>query len=211
MLTLAPNTPWQVRTGDLTVNDALSAFLKLPSVENYNLKWSGEDGAEAMLANHAKRFLLAFRPDSGIAFHETDRYTNPSAAVAGAMGKGKKKSLPASVKAVVKVVPKSNIEVGVFATKAFKKGDVIQLRGALAELTDEEDDKLRDGKERSEFSVLWSERKKCYNLLLGAFPPFPFLPTFRAIDLVFFSFSHRSGSFRQPLLPQQRRLPFLGG
>lgn len=194
MLTLAPGPLSQVRTGALTVNDALSALLAFPSVENYNIKWSGEDGAEAILATHAKRFLLAFRPDSGIAFHETDRYTNPSAAVAGAMVKGKKKALPASIKAVVKNVPKTQIEVGVFATRAFRKGEVIQLRGALAELTDEEDDKLRDGKERSEFSVLWSERKKCYNLLLGALFLPPFFPTFRQTHL--FSYFLSSGPAR---------------
>ena len=63
--------------------------------------------------------------------------------------------------------PASFIEVGVFATRDFKKGEIVNLRGGVADLSEEEDDKMREGGGRSDFSVLWSERKKCFGLLLG--------------------------------------------
>lgn len=43
----------------------------------------------------------------------------------------------------------------------------MNLRGGVADLSEEEDDKMREGGGRSDFSVLWSERKKCFGLLLG--------------------------------------------
>ncbi|PRQ74646.1 hypothetical protein AAT19DRAFT_14999, partial [Rhodotorula toruloides] len=58
-------------------------------------------------------------------------------------------------------------EVGVFATRNFKKGEVVNLRGGIADLTEEEDDEMRDSGGRRDFSVLWSERKNCFCLLLG--------------------------------------------
>lgn len=54
-----------------------------------------------------------------------------------------------------------------FATRRFKKGEIIKLQGGVAELSEEEDDEMRAGGGRSDFSVLWSERKKCFCLLLG--------------------------------------------
>jgi hypothetical protein len=63
--------------------------------------------------------------------------------------------------------PDNFIEVGVFATRAFKKGEVIMLRGGVADLSEEEDDRMRGSGGRQDFSVLWSDRKKCFCLLLG--------------------------------------------
>lgn len=55
-----------------------------------------------------------------------------------------------------------------FATRKFKKGEEINLcRGGVADLTEEEDNKLRQGGQKADFSVLYSSRKKCFGLLLG--------------------------------------------
>ncbi|GAA5862620.1 hypothetical protein JCM8547_003491 [Rhodosporidiobolus lusitaniae] len=153
----------KIRSGTLSVNDALDTLLQFPSVRNFVKKWDDAEEPEAMFANHAKRYILALRPDCGVAFHETDRYTNPRGVGAGP----KKRKLPAAVAERSKKDLEDLIEVGVFATRAFKKGEVINLRGGVAELSDEQDDELRGGKDRSEFSVLWSERKNCFCLLLG--------------------------------------------
>lgn len=60
------------------------------------------------------------------------------------------------------------IEVAVFATRKFKKGEEINLcRGGVADLTEEEDNKLRQGGQKADFSVLYSSRKKSFGLLLG--------------------------------------------
>jgi len=56
----------------------------------------------------------------------------------------------------------------VFATRKFKKGEEINLcRGGVADLTEEEDNKLRQGGQKADFSVLYSSRKKSFGLLLG--------------------------------------------
>ncbi|GAA5887805.1 hypothetical protein JCM5296_001773 [Sporobolomyces johnsonii] len=146
----------QLRKGTITVTAGLDALLALPSVRAFNKKWDDEP----LFANHAKRYVLAFRPECGIAFHETDRYKNP----AGLKGAKAKKNLSAIA---ARRDPSTFIEVGVFATRSFKKGEVINLRGGIADLTEEEDDELRDSGGRSDFSVLWSERKNCFCLLLG--------------------------------------------
>ncbi|CEQ39589.1 SPOSA6832_01139 [Sporobolomyces salmonicolor] len=146
----------QLRKGTITVTAGLDALLALPSVRAFNKKWDDEP----LFANHAKRYILAFRPECGIAFHETDRYKNP----AGLTGAKAKKNLSAIA---ARRDPSTFIEVGVFATRSFKKGEVINLRGGIADLTEEEDDELRDSGGRSDFSVLWSERKNCFCLLLG--------------------------------------------
>ncbi|GAA5968072.1 hypothetical protein JCM21900_004503 [Sporobolomyces salmonicolor] len=146
----------QLRKGTITVTAGLDALLALPSVRAFNKKWDDEP----LFANHAKRYILAFRPECGIAFHETDRYKNP----AGLKGAKAQKNLSAIA---ARRDPSTFIEVGVFATRSFKKGEVINLRGGIADLTEEEDDELRDSGGRSDFSVLWSERKNCFCLLLG--------------------------------------------
>ncbi|GAA5999938.1 hypothetical protein JCM10207_005980 [Rhodosporidiobolus poonsookiae] len=154
----------KLRKGTISLTDALDTLLQLPTIHAFNQKW----GDEPLFANHARRYIVALRPDSGISFHETDRYTNPcSTAALGQRNKGKKKALPEVVAANKKKDPSQFIEVGVFATRAFKKGEVVNLRGGVADLTDEQDDELRGERGRSEFSVLWSERKNCFCLLLG--------------------------------------------
>ena len=61
----------------------------------------------------------------------------------------------------------SFIDVAVFATRAFKKGEVIQLKGGTADLDDDADDELRTSGYRADFSVLWSARRNSFALLLG--------------------------------------------
>ncbi|BGP25050.1 histone-lysine N-methyltransferase SUV420H [Rhodotorula toruloides] len=149
----------RIRKGTITVNDALEDFLALSPVRSFCSRWEEDDGP-LIFANHAKRYILALRPESGIAFHETDRYKNPRS---GPRGK-KRASLPATTS---RRDPETFIEVGVFATRNFKKGEVVNLRGGIADLTEEEDDEMRDSGGRRDFSVLWSERKNCFCLLLG--------------------------------------------
>ncbi|GAA6061001.1 hypothetical protein JCM10212_000687, partial [Sporobolomyces blumeae] len=145
-----------LRSGTVSVSQGLETLLAFPSVDSFTKKWDDVP----LFSAHAKRYLLAFRPDCGIAFHETDRYKNPRAGVSARA----KKNLAAVTS---RRDPASFIEVGVFATRDFKKGDVINLRGGVADLTEEEDDEMRLSGGRSDFSVLWSERKNCFCLLLG--------------------------------------------
>lgn len=147
----------QLRQGTVSVHDALDSLLSLSAVKTFCQKW--ED--EPLFRHHAKRYILALRPDSGIAFHETDRYKNPRG-----LSKSRREP-PAAVAAKLRRDPSTFIEVGVFATRAFKKGEVVNLRGGIADLTEEEDDEMRDEGGRSDFSVLWSQRKECFCLLLG--------------------------------------------
>lgn len=150
----------QLRKGAVKVDDALASLLKLTPVRNFVKKWEDEE-APGIFANHAKRYILALRPDSGISFHETDRYKNPRG------NKSRKGKKPIAVDTPARRDPATFIEVGVFATRNFKKGEVVNLRGGIADLTEEEDDEMRDSGGRRDFSVLWSERKNCFCLLLG--------------------------------------------
>lgn len=150
----------QLRKGAVKVDDALASLLKLTPVRNFVKKWEDEE-APGIFANHAKRYILALRPDSGISFHETDRYKNPRG------NKSRKGKKPIAVDTPARRDPATFIEVGVFATRKFKKGEVVNLRGGIADLTEEEDDEMRDSGGRRDFSVLWSERKNCFCLLLG--------------------------------------------
>ncbi|GAA5878958.1 hypothetical protein JCM3774_000673 [Rhodotorula dairenensis] len=150
----------QLRKGVVKVDDALASLLKLTPVRNFVKKWEDEEAA-AIFANHAKRYILALRPDSGISFHETDRYKNPRG------DKSRKGKKPVAVDTPARRDPATFIEVGVFATRNFKKGEVVNLRGGIADLTEEEDDEMRDSGGRRDFSVLWSQRKNCFCLLLG--------------------------------------------
>ena len=155
------NRPFpQLRKGTVKVDDALASLLKLTPVRNFVKKWEDEE-APGIFANHAKRYILALRPDSGISFHETDRYKNPRG------NKSRKGKKPIAVDTPARRDPATFIEVGVFATRNFKKGEVVNLRGGIADLTEEEDDEMRDSGGRRDFSVLWSERKNCFCLLLG--------------------------------------------
>ena len=153
---LLPLVMIQLRQGVVSVPDGLDTLLNLPCVKTFNQKWDDEP----LFAHHAKRYIIALRPDSGIAFHETDRYKNPR-------GLSRSRPMPPPVAAKLRRDPSTFIEVGVFATRAFKKGEVVNLRGGIADLTEEEDDEMRDEGGRSDFSVLWSQRKECFCLLLG--------------------------------------------
>lgn len=146
----------QLRSGSVSLTKGLETLLEFPSVDSFAKKWDDVP----LFSGHARRYILAMRPDCGIAFHETDRYKNPRAGVTARA----KKNLAAVTS---RRDPASFIEVGVFATRNFKKGEVINLRGGIADLTEEEDDEMRLSGGRSDFSVLWSERKNCFCLLLG--------------------------------------------
>lgn len=61
----------------------------------------------------------------------------------------------------------SFIDVAVFATRDYKVGDIVDLKGGLVDLTEEEDDTFRASGSKMDFSVLWSSRKDCFCLLLG--------------------------------------------
>ncbi|GAA5843854.1 hypothetical protein JCM3766R1_005947 [Sporobolomyces carnicolor] len=145
-----------LRSGSVSLTKGLETLLEFPSVDSFAKKWDDVP----LFSGHARRYILAMRPDCGIAFHETDRYKNPRAGVTARA----KKNLAAVTS---RRDPASFIEVGVFATRNFKKGEVINLRGGIADLTEEEDDEMRLSGGRSDFSVLWSERKNCFCLLLG--------------------------------------------
>ncbi|GAA5893490.1 SET domain-containing protein [Sporobolomyces salmoneus] len=147
-----------LRSGSISLTKGLETLLEFPSVDSFVQKWDDDD--LPLFSNHAKRYILAFRPDCGIAFHETDRYKNPRSGVTARA----KKNIAAVTS---RRDPASFIEVGVFATRDFKKGEVINLRGGIADLTEDEDDEMRLSGGRSDFSVLWSERKNCFCLLLG--------------------------------------------
>lgn len=147
--------------------------------------WDDDD--EDLFLNHVKRYCHAFRPDNGIAFHETDRLVlqcergqlssrsliltilrcsySRSSVVKSAAARQTPSPTPPPATSIRS--PATFIEVGVFATRDFKKGEIINLRGGVADLSEEEDDKMREGGGRSDFSVLWSARKKCFGLLLG--------------------------------------------
>ncbi|GAA5925580.1 uncharacterized protein JCM15063_005063 [Sporobolomyces koalae] len=146
----------ELRSGSMSANRGLETLLALPAVDQFTRKWDDVP----LFSTHARRYILAFMPDCGIAFHETDRYKNPRAGVTARA----RKNLAAVTS---RRDPATFIEVGVFATRNFKKGDVINLRGGIADLTEEEDDEMRLSGARSDFSVLWSERKNCFCLLLG--------------------------------------------
>ncbi|BGP55781.1 histone lysine methyltransferase Set9 [Rhodotorula sphaerocarpa] len=151
----------QLRKGAIKVDDALAIILKLTPVVNFIRRWEKDEDALGLVANHAKRYIIALRPDSGISFHETDRYKNPRG------GKAKKGKKPLAFESTARRDPATFIEVGVFATRDFKKGEVVNLRGGVADLTEQEDNEMRGSGGRRDFSVLWSERKHCFCLLLG--------------------------------------------
>ncbi|GAA6028481.1 hypothetical protein JCM8097_007049 [Rhodosporidiobolus ruineniae] len=164
-----PTCHLQLRKGTITVQDAVDTIMKFPSVVQFCSKWAEDEEPQAICANHARRYVLALRPDSGVAFHETDRYKNPRNALRPAgQVKGRRPTAAVAAATAAKKDADDLIEVGVFATRAFKKGEIINLRGGVADLTEEEDDNLRGNNGgRSEFSILWSERKSCFCLLLG--------------------------------------------
>lgn len=69
------------------------------------------------------------------------------------------------IRALRRLMSASTLQVGVFATRSYKVGDEIPLRGFLVPLSDREDDELRA--HARDFSVLYSSKKKCFNMLIG--------------------------------------------
>ncbi|KAL8278202.1 hypothetical protein RQP46_009375 [Phenoliferia psychrophenolica] len=153
----------EVRSGLLPTQDSIAKLQKLACYKTLMRRWKGE---EAQFVTHARKYLQALRPDSGIAFHETDRYAKlPKSAT---LRQTPSPTPPPPSPGTSKDKASSTfIEVAVFATRSFKKGDTINLKGGVANLTEEEDDALRASGGKQDFSVLHSARKGCFSLLLG--------------------------------------------
>ncbi|KAK4056732.1 histone lysine methyltransferase Set9 [Microbotryomycetes sp. JL221] len=166
-LSLARDVVRKLRTGQMTAGEATDKLCNnMAYFKTFVNKWDPDD--EDLFKVHVKRYCYAMRPDSGIAFHETDRYTRSvKTAVKQAIDSPSRAVAAAAAAATAHRSPDTFIEVGVFATRNYKKGEVIYLRGGVADLSEEEDDKMREDGGRSDFSVLWSDRKKCFCLLLG--------------------------------------------
>ncbi|KAK4705869.1 [histone H4]-N-methyl-L-lysine20 N-methyltransferase, partial [Phenoliferia sp. Uapishka_3] len=148
-----------VRTGLVPTANSIEEFNKLGCVRTFMRKWGDE---EALFATHARKYLHALRPDSGVAFHETDRYAKlPKSATA------RQTPSPSPPAVGTSKAQSASIEVAVFATRSFKRGDTIKLKGGVANLTEDEDDALRASGGKQDFSVLHSARKGCFSLLLG--------------------------------------------
>lgn len=65
----------------------------------------------------------------------------------------------ASTSAVVdNPAPPPFIDVAVFATRLFKKGETIELQGGTAPLSEEQDNLFRKESNKVDFSVIWSAR-----------------------------------------------------
>lgn len=165
-----------------------------------------------LFLHHLKRYLVAFTPESKVAFHETNRSARhpfssddrsmhssplsvpwssaqltrscprrrsyargPSHKTASSRQTASPTAPPGLVNASRQVIGNSvgggdsagHIEVAVFATARIKKGEELSLRGGVADISDEEDDRLRKAGQKAEFSVLYSSRKKCFGILLG--------------------------------------------
>ncbi|KAM0791426.1 hypothetical protein ACM66B_005885 [Microbotryomycetes sp. NB124-2] len=157
----------KLRKSEITAAEATDKLCdKLSYFKTFMNKWDPDD--EDLFKVHVKRYCYAMRPDSGIAFHETDRYTRTVKSVLRQANDSPSRAIAkAAAAATANRKPDTFIEVGVFATRSYKKGEVIKLRGGVADLSEEEDDKMREDGGRSDFSVLWSDRKKCFCLLLG--------------------------------------------
>lgn len=56
------------------------------------------------------------------------------------------------------IQPAPFIDVAVFTTRSFRKGEKIDLRGGTARLSDEQDDQMRLEANKIDFSVIWSTR-----------------------------------------------------
>ncbi|KAI5480556.1 GTP-binding protein 1, partial [Pseudohyphozyma bogoriensis] len=148
----------EIREGDLSISDACQRFGGLSCVKAFSSTYLKEDSQKFAFASQARRYIAALRPDSGIAFHALPAYSRPAKSAAS-------RQTPSPTPPPGATGPK-RIEVGVFATRAFKKGEEIPLKGMVASLTDEEDDTLREGAGR-DFSVLWSDRRQAFQLLMG--------------------------------------------
>ncbi|KAK4054419.1 histone lysine methyltransferase Set9 [Microbotryomycetes sp. JL201] len=166
-LELAREIVRKLRRSEITAAEATDKLCeRLSYFKTFVNKWDPDD--EDLFKVHVKRYCYAMRPDSGIAFHETDRYTRTVKTVQKQASDSPSRAIAAAAAAATaNRTPDTFIEVGVFATRSYKKGETIQLRGGVADLSEEEDDKMREDGGRSDFSVLWSDRKKCFCLLLG--------------------------------------------
>lgn len=187
----SPYESIKVRAGTMTTQDATDKLCDLNTIKHFVRKWDDE---MLLFQTHLKRYLLALRPETAIAFHETDRYTKPPKSARLPPGSPLRMSADRAAKF---------IDVAVFATRKLKKGDVIELRGGFAHLTEEEDDKLRNSGEKMDFSVFWSDRHDCFSLLLG--------PA-RFVNVSLFILVKSALVLRSDLtarLPEQCRIPVL--
>lgn len=100
--------------------------------------------------------MSTFVEDCGFEFAETKRY---------ARRKGGRKPLKQG-RALTITTPK--IDLTVKATRDFKPLTVIELlKGRTVNLTDAEDDALRQGIDGADFSCIANLGKNCFQLLLG--------------------------------------------
>jgi histone-lysine N-methyltransferase SUV420H len=94
--------------------------------------------------------LESFIPGCGFEFFETTRYRRRQ------RSKGSSSSA------------KSKVDLGVRATRAYRVNDLIEaLKGRTVDLTDEEDDALREDVNGGDFSCIANLGKNCFQLLLG--------------------------------------------
>ncbi|KAM0752373.1 hypothetical protein T439DRAFT_206708 [Meredithblackwellia eburnea MCA 4105] len=152
----------EIRKGETTPHQSTEVLCKIPCVSKFMTKWESE---RSLFFTHARKYVQALRPDSGITFHETDRYSKlPKSAK---VRQTPSPTPPPPAVGSSRDRPASSIEVAVFASRRFKKGEKIKLKGGVADLSEEQDDALRQSGEKKDFSVLHSARKNCFSLLLG--------------------------------------------
>lgn len=147
----------------------------------FMLRWKSLENAFRI---HVRRYMVALSFYSGLAFHETNRYVPSSrlvqlsdtetlrlpfpfcrytqplvAAYPTPSPTPSTSSTPVPLTpAIPAAAPPPFIDVAVFSTRFFKKGETIELRGGTAKLSDEQDDQLRADGNKVDFSVIWSER-----------------------------------------------------
>lgn len=142
----------ELRGATVSVGDAWARFSRIKCTKTFMRKW---DEDQPGFAHHARRYFAALRPDTGIAFRETDRYTRPVNRTYPTPSPTPPPGSPAF------------IDVAVFATRRFRVGDILELKGGIASLTEDEDDAMRRDGQRKDFSVIFTSRSQCFSLLLG--------------------------------------------
>ncbi|TDL21312.1 SET domain-containing protein, partial [Rickenella mellea] len=131
-------------SGPVAVKQAVSELLTLPAVRYFIRDY--EQHQINAFATHASRYLELYLPTGSIEIAQTSRYSKWT-------GKN---------------------ELCILATRALAPGTVIfELKGSMADLTDEEDKELKrtgarnDGGVRRDFSVIHSKQMKKNHLFLG--------------------------------------------
>jgi hypothetical protein len=98
--------------------------------------------------SHAERYLETFLPSCGHEFFETTRYLRRQ--------KTQRRSKAAKV------------DLGIRATRQYRVDDLVEsLKGRTVDLTDDEDDALREDVNGADFSCIANLGKNCFQLLLG--------------------------------------------